>query len=162
MDKAELLTLMERAESRCAGLLEDIPEDKLCYQPFPGANHALWTVGHLAVVLQRVTAFLEGRQPEPPPRYKELFDLGSVPSPDRSDYPPAAEVLRFAAAMRADWLKALREVDPSRLQEPTPERWRQFAANWGMMAAAMGQHTFFHLGELAVIRKALGLKPKYA
>ena len=31
------------------GLLEDIPEDKLSYQPTPRGNHAIHVTGHLTV-----------------------------------------------------------------------------------------------------------------
>jgi hypothetical protein len=162
VDKSVLLLLNERSDNRLVGLLEDIPEDKLCYQPFPGANHALWTVGHLAVVNQRMTALMQDQQPAPPERYKELFDIKSIPSPDPTTYPPAAEVLQFAAKVREGWLNAIRAVDPARLEAAPPEPMRRFAPTWGVLIAAMSQHTAFHLGELAVIRKALGMAPKYA
>ncbi|KPK45852.1 MAG: hypothetical protein AMK72_10460 [Planctomycetes bacterium SM23_25] len=42
------VAMLEFARRVTLGLLEDIPEDKLFYQPFPGANHALWIIEHVA------------------------------------------------------------------------------------------------------------------
>ncbi len=42
------VAMLEFARRVTLGLLEDIPEDKLFYQPFPGANHAIWIIGHVA------------------------------------------------------------------------------------------------------------------
>jgi hypothetical protein len=162
MEKSDIIALHERVEKRLAGLLEDIPADKWCYQPFPGANHALWTVGHLAVVNHRFTATLEGRQPEPHGNYQELFGMGTTPVGNPAAYPPVSEVLAFAAQVREAWLAAIKAVSPGRLTEETPEQFRRFAPTWGMMVAGLSQHTAFHMGELAVIRKALGMKPKFA
>ena len=114
MEKADVLPLAERAERQVAGLLEDFPADGWCYQPFPGANHALWTAGHLGVVSRRVTALLEGRQPDTPADYQGLFGKGSAPAPDPSAYPAPAQVLAFSTEARAAWLGAVRVVGPER------------------------------------------------
>jgi len=134
MDKTDLLPLVERAERQVAGLLEDFPSERWCYQPFPGANHALWTAGHLGVVNRFVTALLEGRQPDAPAAYQGMFGKGSTPSPDPATY----------------------------LAQTPPEPFQRFASTWGVLIAGMAQHTAFHAGQLAVIRKALGLQPKFA
>ena len=162
MDKAELLALAEKAEQRFAGLLDDIPAEKWCYQPFPGANHALWTVGHLAVVNRRVTGLLTGQPPAGDERFGALFGKGTSPQPDVAAYPAPAEVLAEAAAARAGWLDAIRSAPDARLADATPEMVRPFAPTYGTLVAAIAGHTQFHAGQLAMIRKALGLAPKFA
>ena len=39
---------MDLARRCTLKLVDGIPRDKLCHQPVPNANHALWVLGHLA------------------------------------------------------------------------------------------------------------------
>src|SRR5579872_3247515 len=42
-------------------VFDGIPAEQFLHQPFPGANHALWTMGHLATVDQYFLKSLAGR-----------------------------------------------------------------------------------------------------
>lgn len=46
------------------GISEDIPASKLTFQPFPGANHALWILGHLAATDDYFLTTLGARKSE--------------------------------------------------------------------------------------------------
>ena len=51
---------LEFARRGLMGLLEATPEDKFLHQPYEGANHALWIMGHLACTDEYFMNKLEG------------------------------------------------------------------------------------------------------
>lgn len=159
MNRDDLLYLHERVERQLTALLEDFPADRWCYQPFANANHALWTIGHLGVVARSIGVLLRG---EPPvkDRMNELFGKGSTVQAEASAYPPVAEVQAFSAEMRQALIAAIRTVPEARFAEPTPQVLHFIAPVWGRVVAAMAAHASFHLGQFAVIRKALNLSPR--
>src|SRR5262249_19703331 len=55
------------------------------HQVFPGSNHALWVVGHLAMVDNNVLAKLFPEKSTPKPGWSEKFGRQSKPSPNSAD-----------------------------------------------------------------------------
>jgi hypothetical protein len=68
-------------------LIDGIPPDKVCHQPVPGANHALWVLGHLACSDDFFATKLGDREPVIDPGWQELFGMGSKPTDAPSAYP---------------------------------------------------------------------------
>jgi hypothetical protein len=142
-------------------LYNDFPREKLCYQPFPGANHALWTMGHLASADE---FFLDKVANKPTTRFKELeskFFMNSKPSPNPGDYPPHEELQAYFHDARERLTSYFKSLSPAQLSEPLPGEMKNFAATRAILMRAIAWHEGFHSGQLAVIRKSLGLAPVF-
>lgn len=142
-------------------LYTDFPKDKLCHQPFPGANHALWTLGHLATADEY---FLDKIGSKPTTRFKELegkFFMKSTPSPNMRDYPPFEELQTYFRDARERLLAYFRSLSPQQLTEPLDSQSKQFAPDRATLMRSIAWHEGFHTGQLAVIRKSLGITPAF-
>ena len=141
-------------------LLEDVPEAKLCFQPFPGANHVLWTMGHLAWTDDSFLTGVAGMPSGLPPGFADAFQWGTTPVPDASKYPSLAVIRDQLASRREALTSWLRSLNPTQLASPLPADWGGFAPNFATLPASLAWHEGFHTGQIAVVRKALGFKPK--
>ena len=142
-------------------LYSDFPKDKLCHQPFPGANHALWTMGHLATADEH---FLQKIGNRPTTKFNDLqsiFFMKSTPSPNLKDYPPFEDVQTYFRDARERLVAYFRSLTPEQLSEPLDSQMKQFAADRAMLMRSIAWHEGFHTGQLAVIRKSLGLNPAF-
>lgn len=86
------------------GLLEDISDDQFFHQPFPGANHAAWIVGHICVNDDSFLTGLEGRPSQLPASWKALFAAGSSPAVDRDHHPNRDQIMTQFEARRQELL----------------------------------------------------------
>ena len=156
------LVALEYSRHFVNALLDTIPEDQLCHQPFPGANHALWIMGHVA----SVDAFLLQACGGPPdPQLEQLqpvFFMKSQPSPQLNDYPPAAQVRAWFQGTRKTVLDWFRSQNEEQLSTPLPEGLREIAPDRLSLIARLAIHEAGHGGQLTMIRKSLGLPPVFA
>ena len=138
--------------------LEGIPEDKYTHQPWPGANHVLWTLGHLAETDAYVSHFLRGTPEEyKPGKYAELFGMGSTPVDDPTKYPPSAEIRDHLTRCREELLATVEGMSEADLLKPAPEDF--FAPDLIGTMFTVPWHEAMHAGQIVALRKALGLKP---
>lgn len=158
--KPRLKALLEQARETSEKMLASFktPQD-WTYQVHPNANHAMWFTGHMAsadnffvgvVAPDKVTTL--------PPGYKEMFGMGSKPSPKPADYPPPEEVLKVFRDRRQALLAALDSLSESDLANPPkggPEFIKDFAGVFEMAIWHEGLHT----GQLSIARRALGHAP---
>ncbi len=160
-DKKRTRFLFERARMALLGLIEDIPADKWCWQPQPNANHVLWSVGHIAVVDDLAISTLTGKPAEPPPPWAGLFAPGSTPQSDPAAYPSPDEVIAYLKAQRQTLLTALDAAPDDIFDRPMPSEWSHLWPDVGCALLSLAWHEGFHTGQIATIRKTLGLKPKF-
>ena len=138
--------------------LEGIPEDKYTHQPWPGANHVLWTLGHLAETEAYIAHFLrQGQQEQTPTKYAELFGIGSTPLDDPAKYPPPAEIRDHLTQCREELLATLESISEADLLKPAPEDF--FAPDLIGAMFTLPWHEAMHAGQIVALRKTLGLKP---
>ncbi len=149
------------ARQATLGLFEEIPDTKVCHQPFAGANHPLWILGHLSCYDEYFMKELGGRPYNQYEKWEKLFFMGSRPTPNPGDYPPIAEVKAALDKNRHDLLAWLRSLSDAELTKPIHGDLSQFAANRGMLMSTIAWHEGLHAGQLTVIRKSLGLSPKF-
>jgi uncharacterized damage-inducible protein DinB len=143
------------------GLFEDIPDSKICHQPFAGANHPLWTLGHLACTDEFFLKELAGRPYNNPDEWPKLFFMGSKPTPSARDYPPVSEVKAALDQNRevlVGWFKSMSDTD---LLKPIEGDLATFAANRAVLMSTIAWHEGLHAGQMSAIRKSLGLAPKF-
>ena len=66
------------------------------HQVHPTANHALWFAGHMSQTDNFIVGIVApDRKAEVPAGFKEKFGMGSKPTSNPADYPPAEDVLRY-------------------------------------------------------------------
>ena len=138
-------------------LIEGVPDEQLTYRVGGKGNHALWVMGHLAVIDDRILSTLTGSPRELPERYYELFAPGSQPSGDAKDYPSRSELAELMRAGRRRLLAWVGTFDEETGGTPTPEPMRRFAPDWISLAFSMASHDMLHAGQVAAVRTALGL-----
>jgi hypothetical protein len=165
MSQARVLLAVERM--RCARentqrLMGDFVPDEWFWHPAEFVTHLAWQVGHLAFA-QYCHCFwwIGGRHAEHeslmPQKFVELFEMGSVPVADATNYPPIDEIQRVFDAV---YKRAIREVaqysdeqldipiDPSR-----PERTKLAGLYWNV------EHEFLHAGQIGLLRRLMGKPP---
>jgi len=146
------------------GLVADLDGADLVAAPTSrGGNHALWVIGHLAVSEASIVGrFIKGQEPALK-EWQSLFGLGSQPTSDLSKYPAKAELLKKSQAVRQETLDLLRSLSEKDLDKPTSVQQNQeLFGTIGRCLVTMVHHQAFHLGQIAVVRRALGRKPAFA
>jgi hypothetical protein len=143
-------------------LLEDIPESQWLHPAAPGLNHTAWIIGHIAWADSLFARKLGGRPATVPENWHERFGTGSTPRSDRSAYPSADELRTTFGRTREELMRWLRSLSADELLKPLPEAYRGFASCPGTLGVSLAWHEGLHSGQLAVIRRTLGLPPKIA
>lgn len=150
------------ARQTTLGLLEDIPQDKLFYQLTPGGNHAAWVMGHLAVTDDFVLTKAGGREAKCPAAWEKLFGTGSTPTGKPGDYPAVGEIKEHLNLRREELIGWFKSLDEAKLASPLPEGTEWLAKTHGGAMATLAIHEGLHAGQLTMIRRSLGLAPKFA
>ena len=143
------------------GLLEEISDDQFFHQPFRGANHAAWIVGHICHNDDNFLTGLEGRPSQLPAGWEALFAAGSAPGGDSDRHPSRGQIMTQFEARRHELLGWFRAMPTDQLISPLPENWKTFGANYGVLMSTLAWHEGLHAGQLTVIRKNLGIAPKF-
>ncbi len=155
----QLLAAFDWTDKAVEDLFAGIPAEEFLHQPCAGANHALWTLGHLATVNQYFLKTLAGRDGTLFEKYKELFFAKSQPKPDAASYPPLDVLREYFKTSRVAFRSWVESLSDEQLTGPAPEEFQKFAPTLGNILMRLLWHEGMHYGQLTVIRKSLGLKP---
>jgi uncharacterized damage-inducible protein DinB len=155
----QILAAFDWTDKAVEDVFNGIPAAEYLHQPFPGANHALWTLGHLATVNQYFLKSLAGRDGDLFERYKGMFFAKSHPSPNASDYPSLETVREYFKTSRSAFRSWIESLDDAQLTGPPPEDFQKFAPTLGNLLMRLLWHEGMHYGQLTVLRKSLGLSP---
>jgi len=143
-------------------LLEGIDADKTTHQPYPGANHPVWIVGHIADSMG-FGAQLAGVDYKAPDGYGALFGMNSSPEDAAAKYPDLAAVL--AELDRAVGIigPALEAVTDEQLAAEMPdEGFRKMMPTVGDgLTFLVNGHITTHVGQLSAWRRACGMPPLF-
>lgn len=140
-------------------ILDSLSDEQMTHVPCEGGNHALWTMGHLALADDFFLQQIINADSQLPDTWMELFGWGHPCRTDASKFPPVTEVRAKFDAMRqrlVDWIASMSD---SELDMETPEDWREFAPTRRALVSMVAMHESTHAGQLTVARKSLGLKP---
>ena len=159
--KSASLDALRFAHAFTASIVKDWPADKWTAQPSGLANHAVWSLGHLAVSMP-FFASVAGVTISPlPESYGPLFSAGTKPTAAATDYPPAAEVVAAFTQATADFIAAIEKLTDADLAQPSPKADGFFAITKLDAVARASWHEGWHTGQLVLVRKALGLPPLF-
>lgn len=139
------------------GLLEGIAPADWFHQPVAGGQHVMWIVGHLTVADDWGLVSL-GRER----RLAGLSDsFGRTISSDPSRYPTIDEARRLLGIAHDALIERLNEIRQEDLRRSTSGPIAEFAPNLDTLLASHVWHEGFHGGQLALIRRSLGLPVRW-
>jgi hypothetical protein len=131
--------------------------------PAAGVSHVAWQVGHLAYAQYRLALVrIRGTRPADkdalPDDYLRLFAGQTVPDPDASRYPPAAEIRATFGRVHALALRELPGLDAGTLGEllESPHPIAKTKLDSLFWCAA---HEMMHAGQIGLLRRQLGNTP---
>lgn len=150
------ISMLEFARWYSDNLLKGFPEEKFTHQPSPSDNHVLWVMGHLAGTDAWIAGVV-GAKVDVPKNIQEAFGMGSTPKPLGN--PPTAEVIKSFRDSRAALLAWLKSAPESALTMNLSEKTGGFATDVIDAMLKIAWHEGFHFGQVANIRKSLGLPP---
>jgi hypothetical protein len=160
MDTIQRLILgMDNARRFSEGLLSAFKTaEEWTHQLFPGANHALWFAGHMAMV---DNSFLKRTADKgvDKPDWATKFGRGSQATGNPADYPAAEEVLSFMRDRRKLMMEAIAKYTDADLSKPLPQGFPPFLPDFGQLFAFFTWHEGVHAGQVSMIRRALGHPP---
>jgi uncharacterized damage-inducible protein DinB len=138
-------------------LVKDIDDADMAKQPFEGANHPAWILGHIVVSTDGVLRTL-GQAPTAPPEWQPLFGRGSTVSADRAAYPSKAALLAAVetAFDRASAAAAATSEDQIAGPHQVEMLQRGLPTKGDLIAMLLTTHVAQHLGQLSAWRRAMG------
>lgn len=146
-------------------------------QPPGLPNHLAWSLGHLALTMHRAAEKIDG-QPTPaadfrpgraesragaaPPSWFHAEDVcfGSTPTPERSRYPGVTRCIEVFNNGCDRTAEAVRGAADATLDQTT--RWGAGETTLRALALRMVFHNGTHTGQIADLRRALGLKSVFS
>jgi len=147
---------LEMSEFIVNSYLGDLDDADLMIRPVEGMNHIAWQIGHL-VTSERM--FIEGLKPGScpplPAGFAELYTKEGSNVDDRSKFRSKAEYLDLWKAQREATRAVLDGIPESTLDEPGPEKFREFAPTVGSILSMIGTHTLMHVGQWVGVRRKL-------
>jgi len=147
-------------------LILDLKSQPLVQPTQNGGNHAHWILGHLVYTESSVIhKLMLGKDSCPLDHLKPLFDMGTQPCPEGTNYPAYEELLAQLEEARAFTLSTLETLNDDDLDKPAPgcpEEWSAWFGTIGKVFNTQVIHPMMHYGQLTDIRKALGLDPLFA
>ena len=172
-DPATLARAIEASEPLFLRYLEGFDDETWCVQSKTLVNHAAWTVGHLALTMQRAADRVEGfdvSQKLPasdwvhgdgtagdPSRYDtESVSFGSTPVSERSKYPRPQRAREIFSAAVVRLRETVAGANVEALGRETP--WGGGKIMVGDLAIRVAFHNGTHTGQLIDLRRALGME----
>jgi hypothetical protein len=144
----------------CKLQLNDIEDAKLADLPAPGVNHPAWILTHLAVCTD-YAARLFGEAPKCPKEWHQRCGPGSTLSSERSFYASKHELLSALEAGHARVSEAAGKATEEVLNKPHGVDLafvkNTFPTVGDLLVHLMTTHTSFHLGQLSLWRRMMGL-----
>ena len=138
--------------------VEDLPPDDIVCQPAGVANHPAWTIGHLVFISQAIGE-VAGLKPWLDEGWINAFGPGSRPTEEADAYPSKRDLFSALADAETRLKAAFCELGESALDEPFPDA--DYLEVFPTVRHALSQvlvgHTSFHVGQIAVWRRAMGL-----
>lgn len=136
-------------------------------------NHAAWCMGHCALVMHRIAEklgaggppdsdFVVGADRGDSTRYgTEAVAFGSLPSSETGAFPTLVRCREIFSGAAEHLAGAIRTLSEEQLNE-TVQFFPKYAAPAWQIVARMAFHNGFHAGQVADLRRAMGMKSIFA
>lgn len=138
-------------------LVKDVDDADMARQPFEGANHPAWILGHIVVSTDGVLKLL-GTEATAPAEWNSLFGRGSTVSADRAAYPSKETLLAALETVFDRASAAASESIAEQLAVPHHIEMLQrgLPTKGDLIAMLLTTHVAQHLGQLSAWRRAMG------
>jgi hypothetical protein len=157
--RGRALDIFRFADTMVNEVAKGFGDDKATAQSLPTDNHLMWTLGHLAVSNFWLASLINGENIAPPAGYEDKFGMGSKPVDDATLYPPLDEVRREYTKSVNLMIASAESLDAGMLTEPPPVATGGFVSDRLNVLEKAAWHAGWHAGQLATLRRALGLAP---
>lgn len=172
-----LATLIRESRTLCVRYFAGFDDSNRTFQPAAGGlpNHFAWCLGHMAYTMHRAGEKLDGRAlPESDfidggtpsgggdaQRFaSKSVTMGSTPVNDPAQYPTAARCVEIFSSACERCAAAFEHATDEALDRETP--WGNVTIKTWQLAPRMAFHNGFHTGQIADLRRALGLRSIFA
>ena len=137
----------------------DLDDSHRGLEPAPGLKTAGWLLGHLAITGDFGRRICN-RPPLCPREWRSLFNPGSTPSPNASDYPPMPLLRETLLAVYNDLCDAFPTVDAAAFGAANPftPALGDYPTAGDFAAYLLTGHLAYHLGQLTAWRAAARLE----
>jgi hypothetical protein len=157
--RAYVLGLMRWVRGVSDGILKGWPEDKFTFQSSPNDNHAAWVMGHLAHTDAWIAGVVGAQGVKTPETYAKLFGMGSKPLARAGEYPSPANIRRVLDETRAGLIRWVESASDEQLAMPLTDKTEGFASDVHDALMKLCWHEGWHMGQVATLRRTLGLPP---
>jgi hypothetical protein len=140
-------------------MVDDLTPAEFRHKPAPGANSAVWIVGHLAVTLRRTAERLGAA--DLPPVSAELagrFAATRQPAGDQAGLGDPVELLKLLDTCADLVIEAVKQVPADKLDGPAVSA-GALPTNYAEGLLFGSLHVAMHVGQLSAIRRSLGKPP---
>lgn len=140
--------------------IAELDDDKIVRQPAGVPNHPAWTIGHLVFIAQAIGE-VAGIQPWLDEEWVRLFGPGSTPTSDSGAYPAKVDLLAALDDAEKRLSGAIQSLSDAALEKafPDPAYADVFPTVRHALMQVLVGHTSFHVGQIAVWRRAMSLPP---
>lgn len=149
------------AAARSANMLEhhlsDFSDADMLVRPVPRANHAAWQVAHLVDFIGLVARSASPGTHEPQSEaLTRAARRESAKVDDPKHFVPKDELIARLRVVTESIVGTLGRLNDADLEAPTPAEFQSFAPTLGQLLLTVPMHASMHLGQVQVIRRALG------
>jgi len=155
----QIIGLMAFTRTMTLSLLKGWPADKLTHQSAPTDNHVLWVIGHLIGTDAWICDLVGAPRVQAPETLLKACGMGSKPTKNAADYAPLPEMLKLLESARAGLVSWLKSATPAQLSVPLNDKTQGFADDPADALYKLVWHEGWHAGQIASLRKSLGLAP---
>lgn len=139
----------------------DVADEQAFAHPLPAVNPIFWLVGHITTADDWLLQALRGSSRATlPASFVKDFGTGVTVRMDAHTYPGWTELREFRRRVLAQLHSALETVTDEELDTPTEIPPPAVASSLNIKRralAGMTAHTVYHIGQISLLRKALGL-----
>ena len=142
--------------------LQDLSDEELLIRPVDGANHIAWQLGHLITAEhEMMEAVCPGSMPALPSGFAARYTKETSGLDDAAAFHTKNQYLELMGGQRAGTLAALAKAGDDDLQQPAPEKIREYSPTVGATFALQATHWMMHSGQWVVVRRKLGRAPLF-
>jgi hypothetical protein len=132
---------------------QDVAEGDLWKRPTPQSNPMLWIFGHMVNTRAGLLRLVGG---DTDLSWGDVFNRGAELA-DASGYPGRERVAEASRNVNARLYAALAALTDADLAKPATRPFTPAVKTLGNQIAFLTMHDTYHVGQLAYVRKALGL-----
>ena len=158
MTHEHLMQPLDHVRDVLERMLAATPREDWLHQPFPGANHVAWTLGHLAWTDDLVLGMVTGAGTGLPggDAWAARFSWRTTPPSTAAELPPADELVATLEDRRAAFRRWFSSRPPAELDAATPSELVGWCPVIGALPAAMAAHEGMHVGQIGLLRRCSG------